>query len=100
MVAEALWKGVPVVGGNVGGIRLQILDGETGYLVDSVEECAMRCCQLLADEQGAQALGEAGREHVRQNFLSVHHLRDYLGLFARLAEETAGDESQSEVAGA
>ena len=86
VVAEALWKGVPVVGGNVGGIRLQIMDGETGYLVDSVEECAQRCCQLLEDEGLAQALGASGREHVRQHFLSVHHLRDYLNLFARLGE--------------
>jgi len=39
VVAEALWKGKPVVGGNAGGIPLQVLDGETGFLVDSVEEC-------------------------------------------------------------
>jgi len=85
VVAEALWKATPVVGGNVGGIRLQIADGRTGYLVDSVEECAQRCVGLLQDRPKAQAMGWAGREHVRQNFLSVHHLRDYLGLFHRLA---------------
>lgn len=85
VVAEALWKGTPVVGGNVGGIRLQILDGETGYLVDSVEECAQRCLDLLRDPDRARAMGQAGREHVRRNFLSIHHLRDYLRLFQRLA---------------
>ncbi|MBC7225347.1 MAG: glycosyltransferase, partial [Anaerolineae bacterium] len=85
VVAEALWKGKPVVGGNVGGIRLQVLDGETGYLVDSVEECAQRCLELLRDPARARAMGQAGREHVRRNFLSIHHLRDYLRLFRALA---------------
>lgn len=85
VVAEALWKGTPVVGGNVGGIRLQVLDGETGYLVDSVEECAQRCLELLRDPARARAMGQAGREHVRRNFLSIHHLRDYLRLFRALA---------------
>lgn len=85
VVAEALWKGTPVVGGNVGGIRLQVLHGETGYLVDSVEECARRCLDLLRDPERARAMGQAGREHVRRNFLSIHHLRDYLRLFRSLA---------------
>ena len=39
-VAEGLWKGRPVIGGRAGGIVLQIRDGQDGYLVDSVEECA------------------------------------------------------------
>ncbi|MGC8839661.1 MAG: glycosyltransferase, partial [Anaerolineae bacterium] len=80
VVSEALWKGTPVVGGNVGGIRLQVLHGETGYLVDSVEDCAHRCLELLRDPERARAMGQAGRERVRRNFLSVHHLRDYLHL--------------------
>jgi trehalose synthase len=41
-VAEAMWKGTPVIGGNVGGIRHQIRDGENGYLVDTVEQAAER----------------------------------------------------------
>src|SRR5437773_4762804 len=36
-VAEAMWKGTPVIGGNVGGIRYQIENGVNGYLVSSVE---------------------------------------------------------------
>lgn len=94
-VSEALWKGKPVVGGNAGGIRLQVLDGQTGYLVNSVEECAWRCTELLQNPDRARAMGEAGREHVRQNFLSIQHLRDYLSLLNRLTEtrlgEAAGD---------
>ncbi|MET0628932.1 MAG: glycosyltransferase [Acidimicrobiia bacterium] len=80
-VSEALWKGRPVIGGRAGGIKLQIRDGFDGYLVDSVEECADRTIELLADPVGADALGAQGREHVRDNFLSTRELDDWLSLF-------------------
>ena len=53
-VSEGLWKGRPVVGGRAGGIKLQIREGYDGYLVDSVEECAQRTIDLLADPVGAR----------------------------------------------
>jgi trehalose synthase len=84
-VTEALWKGKPVVGGNVGGIPLQVLDGETGYLVDSVESCAARCVELLRDSVLRRRMGEAGREHARRNFLTTRLLRDDLQLLNTLA---------------
>ena len=84
-VSEGQWKGRPVVGGNVGGIVLQIQDGENGYLVESVEECATRTLELLRDPARADAMGSAGREHVRQNFLSTRELEDWIGLFNQLA---------------
>jgi trehalose synthase len=83
-VTEGLWKGKPVVGGNVGGITLQLIDGETGYLVDTVEECAEQILYLLSHPEDSARMGEAGREHVRRNFLSTRHLGDYLQLFTRL----------------
>ena len=83
-VSEALWKGRPVVGGRAGGIKLQIRDGYDGYLVDSIEECARRTIDLLADPVGADALGAQGREHVRDNFLSTRELEDWLRLFTEL----------------
>ncbi|MBA2327634.1 MAG: glycosyltransferase [Actinobacteria bacterium] len=83
-VSEALWKGRPVVGGRAGGIVLQIRDGYDGYLVDSVEECAARTIDLLADPVGADAMGAQGREHVRQNFLCTRELEDWLRLFTQL----------------
>jgi trehalose synthase len=84
VVTEALWKGKPVIGGNVGGIPLQVIDGETGFLVDSVEACAEKTLYLLQHPQVAQAMGDKAREHVRTNFLSTRHLRDYLDLCAAL----------------
>ena len=85
VVSEALWKGRPVVAGNVGGIPLQIVNGKTGYLASTVEECAQRVLELLRDPERAQAMGLAGREFVRDNFLITRYLRDYLLVFRALA---------------
>jgi trehalose synthase len=84
-VSEGLWKGRPVIGGRAGGIVLQIRDGEDGYLVDSVKECAQHTIALLQDPERADAMGASGKEHVRQNFLSTRELEDYLNLFTALA---------------
>jgi trehalose synthase len=81
-VAEAMWKGAAVVGGNVGGIRYQIQDGVNGFLVSSVAEGAARTVQLLKDENLRRRLGEAARETVRRNFLLTRYLEQYLNLFS------------------
>jgi len=86
VVAEALWKGIPVVAGKVGGIVIQIQDGVSGYLVSSPEECAARCLDLLRDPALRKRMAAAGREHVRQNFLITRDLRDQLELVATLAK--------------
>jgi trehalose synthase len=80
-VTEALWKGRPVVAGNVGGIPLQIDDGVTGFLVDSAEGCAKRCIEILPDPELGKRIGKAGKERARQRFLSPRLLRDWLQLF-------------------
>ena len=89
-VTEALWKRKAVIGGAVGGIRLQLLDGVTGFLVHSPEGAANRAIDLLNDPELRQAVGDAGREHVRENFLTTRHMRDYLLLM--LAMEHQGEE--------
>jgi trehalose synthase len=83
-VSEALWKGRPVVGGRAGGIVLQIRDGQDGYLVDTVEECAARTISLLAEPATADGMGACGREHVREQFLATRELEDWLRLLAEL----------------
>jgi trehalose synthase len=83
-VTEALWKGRPCIGGDVGGIPLQIEDGVTGYLVKSVEECAERCLQVLADPEKHKRMALLGKEHVRREFLTPRLLRDDLRLFSDL----------------
>lgn len=84
VAAEALWKKSPVVAGNVGGLRVQVVNGKSGYLVDSYEECAERVLELLQNSQLCHDMGEWGYEHVRKNFLTTRNLRDYLRLFASL----------------
>jgi trehalose synthase len=86
VVAEALWKGIPVVAGKVGGIVIQIQDGVSGYLVSSPEECAARCLDLLRDPALRKRMAAAGREHVRENFLITRDLRDQLELVTSLAK--------------
>jgi trehalose synthase len=88
-VAEALWKGVPVVGRKVGGIPLQIVDGENGFLVDTVEQAAERTLCLLKNKEMAKQMGTKGKEHIRQNFLIISQLRDYLHLFDELLRKSA-----------
>jgi trehalose synthase len=83
-VTEAMWKGKPVIGGATGGITSQILYGVTGYTVNSVEGAAYRLGYLLSRPELIRKMGEAGREHVRRNFLITRHLRDYLSLLVHL----------------
>jgi trehalose synthase len=83
-VTEAIWKGRPFIGGAVGGIPLQVSDGESGFLVSTVEECAQRALEILSDPALGKRLGRAGKETVRQRFLTPRLLRDWLELFETL----------------
>jgi trehalose synthase len=80
-VTEAMWKGTPVIGGNVGGIRHQIENGKSGFLVDSEEEAAARMVQLLRDESLRRRIGGEARERVRREFLLSRLVEQYLDLF-------------------
>ena len=92
-VTEALWKARPLVAGRAGGIVDQVQDGETGYLVDSVEECAAALRAILDDPPAARQMALRGKEFVRRNFLSPRLLRDWLALFNRLdGNDAAGGE--------
>jgi trehalose synthase len=84
VVSEGMWKRRPVIGGNVGGIRLQIEDGVSGFLVDTVDQCSARIVQLLADDELRTAMGDAARQRVRDQFLTTRELHDYCSLLAEL----------------
>jgi trehalose synthase len=83
-VTEGMWKRKAVVAGDVGGIRLQINDAVTGYLVNSVEGCAERVVQVMEDPERAAAMGVAARSIVRERYLTTRHLAEYLDLFRDL----------------
>ncbi|NIP38594.1 MAG: glycosyltransferase [Candidatus Dadabacteria bacterium] len=80
-VTEAMWKGTPVIGGDVGGIRYQIKNGENGFLVSSVEQTADKVVQLLKDKRLRKQMGRKARESVKKNFLMTRLLEQYLDLF-------------------
>ena len=83
-VAEAMWKGKPVIGSFAGGIPVQVIFEVTGYVVNSVEGAAFRIRQLLDSPDLMTRFGGAAREYVRRNFLITRHLGDYLALLASL----------------
>jgi trehalose synthase len=80
-VSEAIWKARPMIAGDVGGIPLQIKDGESGYLVSNVEDAAQRASQILRDPALGKELGRNGKEYVRTHFLMPRLLRDWLRIF-------------------
>ncbi len=83
-VSEALWKQVPVVGGNLGGIILQVQNEVNGFLVNNVREAAETTLYLLKNPEHAKEMGARGKEHVRKYFLITRLLEDYLNIFGRL----------------
>ncbi len=95
VVSEALWKGTPVVAGRAGGIPLQLEDGGSGYLVDSVEECATRVHELLLAPELRSAFGRRGQARVRERFLLPRLIADELRLYASVlgaeASNSVGD---------
>ena len=93
-VSEAIWKARPFIGGDVGGIPLQIEDGVTGFLVSSAEQCAERTLEILRDPGLGKMLGRRGKEHVREHFLTPRYLRDYLRIFNELQRSMTGEPAQ------
>jgi trehalose synthase len=79
-VTEAMWKGTPVIGGDVGGIKHQIQDGENGYLVSSIEEAAEKIVTLIEDPDLREEMGHKARESVRDDYLMIRLLEQYLDL--------------------
>lgn len=91
-VSEAMWKGTAVIGGDCGGIRTQIRDGETGFLVSDVRTCAGRLLHLLTHPEEARRMGARARESVRERFLMPRLLADYLSLFEEMLSPSRDEE--------
>lgn len=83
-VTEALWKMKPVIGGNAGGIRLQVINHHTGYLVNTPEGAAGRIRHLLQHPQLCTEIGTKGKKFVKENFLITKQLREYLTVMVAL----------------
>ncbi|MGH2694462.1 MAG: glycosyltransferase [Actinomycetota bacterium] len=86
-VAEAMWKARPVVASRIGGIQDQMIDRETGLLIDDPTDLGKfgeAVLELLNDEAFAERLGRAAQERVRDEFLGARHLMQYVELIGGL----------------
>jgi trehalose synthase len=90
-VTEGMWKGKPVIGGDVGGIRLQVVNHNTGFLVNTPEGAAHRIRYLLHHRDSIDLMGATAREFVRENFLLTRHIREYLTLMLVTLRPTQGN---------
>jgi len=79
-VTEAMWKSRPVIGGDTGGIRLQVVNHHTGFRVNSPEGAALRIRYLLQHRNRLHEMGKKARNFVLENYLLTRHLREYLTL--------------------
>lgn len=93
-VAEAMWKSKPVIGGDTGGIRLQVIQHYTGFLVRTPEGAALRMRYLLHRRDVLESMGERARRFVWENFLITRHLREYLAIMLSMR---AGQTERIEV---
>jgi trehalose synthase len=88
-ITEALWKSKPVIGGNTGGIKLQVFDYHTGFLVNSPEGAANRIRYFLEHPHEIDKMGKTGHSFVKEHFLMTRHIKDYLTLLVTLAQASA-----------
>ncbi len=79
-VTEAMWKEKPVVGANVGGIRIQIDDGKNGFLVNSSDEAAKKILFLLTYIKEAEEMGKRAKETVARHYLLPRYISDELSI--------------------
>ncbi|TRM85999.1 glycosyl transferase family 1, partial [Sulfolobus sp. C3] len=86
-VSEAMWKKKPVIGGNTGGIPLQVINGITGFLVNSPQGASHYIIYLIRNKKVREEIGRRAKEHVRRNFLITRELRDYLMTISYVANK-------------
>jgi trehalose synthase len=89
-VTEAMWKNKPVIGGDTGGIRIQVVNHHTGFLVNSPQGAALRIRYLLYHQDKLKEMGNKARQFVRENFLITRHLREYLTLMLAVLHGVEG----------
>jgi trehalose synthase len=85
-----MWKGKAVIGGNTGGIKLQVINHHTGFLVDTPEGASLRTRHLLSHPEELLEMGVKARGYVRENFLITRQLREYLSLMRGVLAGTEG----------
>ena len=89
-ILEYMAASLPVVATNVGGAGEAVVEGETGYLVESDDDEAManRLIELLQNTEKARKMGEKGRTIIKEKFSDEARLKKTLELY----EHTHNDE--------
>ncbi len=79
VVSEAMWQSTPVIGSSIGGLKQQIINGKTGYIVDPLDDTAIASYmeRILENPEEVKYLGENAEKHVRANFLLPELIKHY-----------------------
>jgi trehalose synthase len=88
-VSEGMWKYQPVIGGRVGGIQDQIIDGESGFLVSTLAEVKTAARELLNSPERRHDMGEQAHERVSEHFLITREVGDYLRVIRDLTHQSS-----------
>lgn len=83
-VSEGMWKYQPMIGGKVGGIQDQIVDGESGFLVSTTDEVKTAVRKLLNDPEKRREMGDTAHQRVAEQFLITREVADSLKLIRDL----------------
>ncbi|MBI3838940.1 MAG: glycosyltransferase [Planctomycetia bacterium] len=85
-ILEAMATAKPVIAPRVGSIGESVIDGETGFLTDPLDEqqIADRLIQLLGDPELARRLGQGGREAVLDHWSLERMVQGYENLIAEI----------------
>jgi trehalose synthase len=97
VITEALWKGKPVIGADVGAIPMQIRDGDTGYFYHTSRQTAKRLLYLLEKPRAAEAMGKRGRAYVEQRFLLPDRIADYLMAVDMVVSGSVNKEANADI---
>lgn len=92
-VTEALWKRKPVIATPVGGIALQLRDGDYGYFYNDAKDSAEKIVYLLTHPRAASLMGKRGSDYVRDHFLLPDRMADYLKAIHMMMETKLDPES-------
>ncbi len=77
-ILEAGATGLPVISTRHAGIPDVVIEGQTGFLVDEHDEASMaqHMSRLAREPVLAARLGQAARQHIRENFSKQQRLAD------------------------
>jgi glycosyltransferase involved in cell wall biosynthesis len=89
VINQAMAMKRPVVATNVGAVSEQVIDGQTGFLVEkeNSERIAQSVLRILDDPSLAKQMGENGRKLVEEKFSIETMLDATEALYARLLSE-------------